>query len=306
MSKSKYLFLSCFLIMTLLFSWGVFIVFKNINETSKIYNASYSKRATNGSDQKNGILPVKKTVNILILGLDEGRFRSDVIMLMNYAPETGKLKLISIPRDSMVRFKGSTGKINALYAYGKEELVKNTLELFTGLKIDYYITADLSGFRKIIDTLGGVHINVPINMDYEDPQQNLSIHLKKGYQLLNGKKAEDFIRYRKSSLENGIEIGDLGRIEMQGYLIKELFRQKFDVKYISKADEIFTIFLKSIRTNIALNEVKEYAQYALNMRTQNVESFIVPGQPSLIGEVWYYMIDTDKAHDIINENFATL
>jgi cell envelope-related function transcriptional attenuator common domain len=306
MSKSKSLFLSCFLITAIFFSWGVIILSKNITEAAKIYKTDIFKKSTNGSDQGSEAIQKKEPFNILILGLDEGGFRSDVIMLMNYTPETGKIKLISIPRDSMVRYKGSTGKINALYIYGKEELIKNTMELFTGLKIDYYITVNLSGFRKVIDTLGGIYVNVPINMDYDDPQQGLSIHLKKGYQLLSGQKAEDFIRYRKSSLANGIEIGDLGRIEMQGYLIKELFRQKLDVKYISKADEICSILLKSIRTNIGINDIKDYLPYALNIRSQNIESYIVPGQSSLIDEIWYYMVDTDKAHEIIHDNFATL
>jgi cell envelope-related function transcriptional attenuator common domain len=288
--------------MAVFFSWGIVIIGENISTVAKIYGMDKGS----GRNEQGTKALSDKSVNILLLGLDEGGFRSDVIMLMNYVPEAGKIKLISMPRDSMVKYRGNTGKINALYGYGKEELIKNTMEQFTGLKIDYYITADLSGFRKIIDTLGGVYINVPINMDYDDPQQGLSIHLKKGYQSLNGKRAEEFVRYRKSSLTDGAEIGDLGRIEMQGYLVKELFRQKLDIKYISKADEIFSILLKSIRTNMSLSDIKEYMPYAFNIHTQNIESFTVPGQPSLIGEAWYYMVDTDKAHEIINNNFATL
>jgi len=306
MCKSKYLFLICLLTMTIFFSWGIILIDRNISALTSIYQTNYYKSDIRGNGKDDEALQVKSPLNILILGLDEGSYRSDVIMLMNYEPASGQIKLISVPRDSMVRYKGNIGKINALYSYGKEGLIKNTMELFTGLKIDYYITADLTGFRRLIDTLGGIYINVPINMNYDDPQQNLSIHIRKGYQLLNGRKAEDFIRYRKSSLDNGVEIGDLGRIEMQAYLIKEIFKQKLNIKYISKADEILLTILKNIKTNITLDDIKEYIPYSCNISPENIKSYTVPGQPSLINEVWYYMVDADRTQDIIHNNFSTL
>lgn len=307
MKKHRLLLLLNILVITVFFSWGVILISDLFAQNYRYFsNASEAKENDDSSlNLKAEELKAKAPLNILLLGLDDGGYRSDVIMLMNYEPISGQIKFISIPRDTMVRYKGNTGKINALFAYGKEELVKNTMEKLTGLKINYYITVDFAGFRRIIDTLGGVYLNVPINMNYDDPTQGLSIHLNKGYQVLNGKKAEEFVRYRRSDTPQGKEIGDLGRIDMQLYLMKQLIDQKLDIKYILKLDELFDIFRKNVRTNIKPAEINEYVPYAFNISAENIKSFTVPGEPKLINEIWYYIVDVKRATEIIRENFAT-
>jgi len=306
MKKRKIVLLLSIFIVTFFFSWGIIIVSNIFTENYRYFSGTTEVKENSDSlNLKAAELENKKPLNLLLLGLDDGGYRSDVIMLMNYVPGTGQIKFISIPRDTMVRYKGNTGKINALYAYGKEELVKNTMESLTGLKIDYYITVDFAGFRKIIDTLGGIYLNVPINMNYDDPTQGLSIHLNKGYQVLSGKKAEEFVRYRRSDTPEGKEIGDLGRIDMQLYLMKELIDQKLDVKYILKLDELFDIFRKNVRTNIKLSDINDYIPYAFNITAESIKSFTVPGEPRLVNEIWYYIVDGKKTSEIIRQNFAT-
>lgn len=306
LKKRRILLLLNILVLTFFFSWGIILInnlfaqnYRFLSKTSEV------KENNNSLNLKSEELKAKDPLNVLLLGLDDGGYRSDVIMLMNYVPLSGQIKFISIPRDTMVRYKGNTGKINALYAYGKEDLVKNTMENLTGLKINYYITVDFAGFRKIIDTLGGVSLNVPINMNYDDPTQGLSIHLNKGYQVLNGKKAEEFVRYRKSDTPEGKEIGDLGRIDMQLYLMKELIDQKLDIKYILKLDDLFDIFRKNVRTNIKPSDINEYVPYTSNISAEDIKSFTVPGEPKLVNELWYYIVDMNKTTEIIRENFAT-
>jgi LCP family protein required for cell wall assembly len=306
LKKHRILLLLNFLVLTFFFSWGIILINNLFAENNRYFSKTSEVKENNDSlNLKAEELKAKDPLNVLLLGLDDGGYRSDVIMLMNYVPMSGQIKFISIPRDTMVRYKGNTGKINALYAYGKEELAKNTMESLTGLKINYYITVDFAGFRKIIDTLGGVYLNVPINMNYDDPTQGLSIHLNKGYQVLNGKKAEEFVRYRKSDTPEGKEIGDLGRIDMQLYLMKELIDQKLDIKYILKLDDLFDIFKKNVRTNIKLSEINEYVPYASKIAAENIKSFTVPGESKLVNEIWYYIVDLKKTTEIIRENFAT-
>src|SRR5690606_7603960 len=129
---------------------------------------------------------------LLLLGLDMDKIRSDVIILANYKPWKDTLNIISIPRDTKVIVNGKNAKINAMIGIGGEELVISKVQTITGLYVDYFITIDLEAFQKIVDELGGIEIYVPFDMIYDDPEQNLHINLKKGLQVLDGNKAEQF------------------------------------------------------------------------------------------------------------------
>lgn len=303
MISQKKIFMITLLVLTMLFSSGILLLEGEARESNKNLTSIDKAKVDNEDEKTNSD---NTSINILLLGLDSGGFRSDVIMLLNYEPVSGNLMFFSIPRDTMVKYKGKFEKINALYSNGKEDLIKNTIENLTGLDIEYYITADFIGFRKIVDSLGGVYLNVPINMDYDDPEQALAIHIKKGPQLLNGKKAEEFVRYRRSDTGSGKEIGDLGRIEMQFYFMKEMINQKIDLKYIDKADEVFTIVRKNVRTNISLSVINKYLPYATKVSKEGIKSFTAPGEPKLVNDIWYYIVDTDKTFNMIRQNFALL
>ena len=162
-------------------------------------------------------------INVLVVGVDKDGTRSDVNMLFSLDPKEKTVNLMSIPRDTRVEFKkGSHGKINA--CIGKqngEELLIETVKDLTGMPIHNFCKVNFEGLRNIIDILGGVEFDVPMDMDYDDPAQDLHIHLKKGKQTLNGADAEGLLRFRK-----GYATGDLGRIDMQQAFLKELINQK--------------------------------------------------------------------------------
>jgi len=118
-----------------------------------------------------------------------------------------------------VKVNGKYMKINALIGKGGEKMVIDMVEDITGLPVDYYVTLNFKGFREIVDTLGGVEINVPFDMDYDDPYQNLHIHLKKGKQVLDGKKAEQFVRYRKATTTGKVmRMGILDGLKCSSFL----------------------------------------------------------------------------------------
>jgi LCP family protein required for cell wall assembly len=281
------IFITCTILSLLLFADGLAVLADMANMESKLLKNRSDKKPTqqestpknisNNEETQNKEIITKESINLLILGLDEEELRSDVILLLNYSLDNGSLNILSIPRDTKVNIKGKPAKINALYAIGGEPLVNDRIKRITGLSADYYIILNFKGFRKIIDTLGGVEFDVPINMDYDDPVQNLHIHLKKGKQILDGKKSEGLVRYRKGNdNKEGYEDGDIGRIKVQQEFLKEIIEQKLKFKYISKADEIFNILKENMKTNIEIRDVKYYLKGIKNFNMIIYSSYTFP------------------------------
>jgi len=214
------------------------------------------------------------------------------------------MNILSIARDTRVKVNGKYMKINALIGKGGEKMVIEMVEDITGLPVDYYVTLNFKGFREIVDTLGGVEINVPFDMDYDDPYQNLHIHLKKGKQVLDGKKAEQFVRYRKGNHNGeGYEDGDLGRIKMQQLFMREFVNQKLKLKYLLKADEIFYTLKKNMRTNIEIGDIRYFIKDIKNIKTPEINGYTLPGYSRYIGGQWFYIYDKKKTKELIEQNF---
>lgn len=246
----------------------------------------------------------EQPVNLLLLGLDMDKTRSDVIILVNYKPWEDTLNLISIPRDTKVIVNGENAKINAMIGMGGEELAISKVQTITGLYIDYYITIDLEVFRKVVDELGGIEIDVPFDMIYDDPEQNLHINLKKGLQILDGNKAEQFVRYRKGNAPlTGYIDGDIGRISAQQAFIKAFIEQKLNVRYLPKLDEISSILSQHTRTNIKLKDLSYYLRSIKDININKINNYILPGDSVVIDDLWYYIFDREKTRQLINEHF---
>ncbi len=256
---------------------------------------------TDGESRKAGQEPV----NLMVLGLDRDKTRCDVILLFQYDPTASKIKLLSVARDTRVVVNGSYCKINAVYSKGGERLVARKISQMTGLPVHYYITLDFEGFRKIIDTFGGVEFYVPFRMNYDDPTQDLHIHLKKGLQVLNGSKAEQLVRYRKGNVKGqGYLEGDIGRIKMQQDFLNAFIGQKLKFRYISKAGELFDILGRYMKTNITLDDITYYITDITKIRGSEVEASVIPGDSRIIDGVWYYIHDRSKTRALIRERFA--
>lgn len=243
-------------------------------------------------------------VNLMVLGLDRDETRCDVIMLFHFIPSTSSLSLISVARDTRVLSGGVYTRINALYSKGGEKRVAGELTEITGLPVHYYITVDFEGFREVIDALDGVEFDVPFRMNYDDPTQNLHIHLRKGLQVLNGKKAEQLVRYRKGNFKGqGYTEGDLGRISMQQDFMKALIRQKLDIRYLPRSQKIFSILQKYVKTNITLADITQYIGSAAKVKDDEIEAFTIPGTSRVIRGKWYFIYDREKTAEMMKEHF---
>lgn len=301
----RIILVTCVSISIILFAEGIALVILVKSNTRK---EDYSRLNITEEAEKTkwdeGKKPVLEPVNIVVLGLDDEEIRSDVILLLNLNPADGKINLLSFARDTRIRVRGRIEKINALIGLGGEKLAVKGIEQITGLPVRYYITINFAGFKKIIDALGGVEYDVPFNMDYDDPEQNLHIHLRQGKQLLDGNMAEQFVRYRKGNKSGqGYIDGDIGRIKTQQEFIKALVKQKAKVKYISKADDIFLILKRYMKTNIEIGDISKYAESFGNFRNSEINCFTIPGESRVIDGVWYFICDKKKTKEIIDINF---
>lgn len=239
-----------------------------------------------------------KQINGVILGTDEGGTRTDFIMFASYNPKVKKIKMISIPRDTRVP-NSNDRKINSLYQKGKEELVVKDVEYLLNVPVEYYATVNLKVFRELVDEIGGIPMNVPMNMNYYDPWQNLSINISKGYQVLDGSKAEGFVRYR-----SGYATADLGRIEAQHEFINAAIAQLKKPENITKFPSLIKIVSNNVRTNMSAAEMLKYSGDISKINKESVIIERIPGEPKYISGISYFVHDKEKTQQMVDNMFT--
>jgi len=237
---------------------------------------------------------------VLIMGVSEDISvkLTDTIMVASYNPKTQKATLLSIPRDTFVGTNKSKAtsydKINALYqtkTKEKDTSPEKTLDAvnkITGLNITYYIVVSNNALVQLVDAIGGVEFDVPIDMNYDDSSQDLYIHLDKGYQKLNGEQAEWLVRFRHNnngtSYPSSYGDNDLGRMKTQREFLKVVAKQLIQLKNITKIGTFIDIFKENVETNISnWSLMKDYIPYMLDFNTENIQTETLPGNPTSYG-----------------------
>lgn len=259
-------------------------------------------------DVKQDVIKVEEPINVLLLGMDIGDTsdvsnkdakRTDTIILANFDPITKEAKLISIPRDTRVKIGGKSQKINAAYPIGGEKLVKQLVGNILGVKVDYVVKVDYEGFRGIIDAIGGIDMYIEQDMNYDDPGQDLHIHFNKGETVhLDGKKAEEFFRWRKNNDGTGLANGDVDRIKNQQKFINAVIDKVLSVSTITKIDSIAEILNKNIETNIPLDVTVAYGLKGLETDKNNIKMMTLPGEGKYVGNVSYYIPDEKATKEL--------
>lgn len=250
------------------------------------------------------------TINMLLMGVDEGGLRSDTMMLACINKETEAINIISLPRDTRVSYGSNHGKLNAAVGIGMQEVKKGNLEepeeltvqkvkQLTGLPVHYFMSVDFDGFKAIIDILGGVDFEIPFHMKYDDPYQNLHIDLPAGMQHLDGEAAHDFVRFRQGNPGyKGYATGDLGRIEAQQKFIKALAQQKLRPQYLLKAGQIFDVIKNYVRTNYTSKDLMKHLMIISKVDSENIDMIQLPGNAQTIGGVSYFLCDDAKMQEL--------
>lgn len=246
------------------------------------------------------LIEESKRVNVLLLGMEGPR--SDTIVLASFDPKAKKVDLISIPRDTYYPRKGyntaDKKKLNAVYGdSGAEGTMEAVSELLGGIPVHHYVKVTYSGVERIIDSLGGVKVNVPFDMVYDDPYDNppLHINIPKGTQVLKGKNAVHFLRFR-----SGYPDGDLGRIRAQQQFMKAAMGKVLSFRLPVVANTVF----KYVKTDMSLSEILVLAGDAVGMSLQNVETHGLPGKATEKG-VSYFLHDLDAAKALVTEMYKT-
>ena len=250
--------------------------------------------------------------NVLILGVDEDGVRADTIMLFSVDNVNKTVKMLSIPRDTRITLNtGKTIKINSCLGFkSREKFMIETIKTITKMPIHYYCEVNFDGFIDIIDVLGGVDYDVPFDMNYDDPAQDLHIHLKKGMQHLDGQAAHDFVRFRHNNKGEGeyapgeYAKGDIGRIDAQQKFLKELFRQKMQPQYLLKAPALIDTAYSCVKTNFTIASALDFVRILKSAETTDLESFVLPGEGRYIGNVSYYIYSPSETKSLVLAEFG--
>ena len=261
---------------------------------------------------KDTILTLDK-IYCLILGKSQNL--TDTLILASYDPKDQSAALLSIPRDTFIGdYKSSAtswDKINAVYQTenGPQKLMKYVTDI-TGINVKYYLMVDTEALKVLVDEIGGVTFNVPIDMDYDDSSQDLYIHLKAGEQLLDGDKAEQVVRFRHNNdgstypSEYGQE--DIGRMKTQREFLKTLAKKLLSWNSVTKINNLLDIAEQYVETNLDFKAVKDYIPYAVEFNINNLKTAVLPGVPEFANVVWIYSSDKEETKKVVNKLFFNI
>ncbi|EKP94942.1 transcriptional attenuator, LytR family [Thermaerobacter subterraneus DSM 13965] len=246
-----------------------------------------------------------RPLNILVLGVDAGAGagepsapqRSDTIMVANVNPTTGRVGLLSIPRDTRVAIPGRPHpeKIAHAHAYGQAEggpgagaqRVEETVEDFLGIRIDYFVEIDFDAFRALVDAVGGVEVCIDKPMRYTARSQNLRIDLKPGCQVLDGEKALHYVRYRQD--------GDIFRIQRQQQFLRALADKVLSMQGVLKLPQLASTLGSQITTNMPASRMLGLAALLPRFDLDRLEMGILPGRPGYVDGLSYWLVDEAAA-----------
>ncbi|MGI5858580.1 MAG: LCP family protein [Tepidanaerobacteraceae bacterium] len=278
---------------------GFYYVFRGLNDPlvpNSDQNTSSTDEFIKGGRQ-----------NILLLGMDAGtigakeehnRHRSDTIIVVSLDKKNKDVKILSIPRDTRIKIGGyGIQKINAATAFGGPDLAVKTVKDFLGVPIHNYVAVKLSSFRNIVDVLGGVEIDIKERMKYTDPVGNIYIDLHPGQQLLDGDKAEQFVRYRV------YPDADVGRVKAQQQFMEALIDKALRPATILKLPKIIDVVQENVETDIQPLEFASLANFGRQIKQDDIKMYIIPGEGKYISGTSYFLPFQNQMNEMIDEIF---
>lgn len=272
-------------------------------------------------DDSDTLTPLENgKINVLMLGVDEEGLRTDSIMIASYDAEAAQVNMLSVPRDTKVYVTNRkvTRKINEIHAMSSQkkngeilgaEATAETVTQLTGIPINYYVEFSFSAIDHLFDALGPVEFDVPDvegkgrGMNYDDPVQNLHIHLKPGLQQLTGNEVQQFVRYRKSNSGAGSG-SDTDRVARQQEFVKAVIDQKLNAELLIKLPGIYSQLSKEIKTNISAGDITRYLRYLNKLTGESIHSYSLPGETKTISGGSYFICNFDETKLLMSETFG--
>lgn len=244
----------------------------------------------------------RSNYNVLFLGKDDAAGLSDVIMLASFNTQSGDVSILQIPRDTYFNYTdGSYKKINGAPRAITNAEFSAELSKALNIDVDYYFEIKLSTVKKIVDAISGVEIDVPMNMDYDDPSQGLSIHLKEGKNLLSGEDAIKFIRFR-----SGYLTGDIGRLDAQKLFLNAFVKRIGEQKNPITLLNIFKLIFSESSTNITEQELVSIGMKSSKPKGGKVYYVTAPGEAVQSEEsgAWYYVLSRSAMQELMISHFG--
>lgn len=241
---------------------------------------------------------------ILLCGTDAEGTRTDTMMLLYLNAKEKVVNLVSLPRDTLTyTASGNYAKLNSAFgrndgkddpAHGMEELMGYVADII-GYRPDGYMLISLDGFVDIVDIMGGVEFNVPQDMFYEDPSQDLFIDLKEGLQTLNGTDAMGLVRFRK-----GYANQDLGRVEVQREFIAACMDQWLSLTNVIKLPRVLSALSDCTTTDLTTGNLLWVALTAWRSGISSIHTETLPGYADMVDGASCYILYEDEVADLIN------
>ncbi len=229
----------------------------------------------------------------LLVGKDTTSGLTDTMMLVTYDTQGKKINAISLLRDTMVNTSGKSGgqkRLNVVYnrnrgdkKLSEKERVENGMAALkkevsrlTGIYPDFYVMVEWEAIGRLVDAVDGVEFEVPFDMDYDDPYQDLHIHQKKGLRVLDGRDAMEVIRFRKSNKDAPykIKMGDLERTQIQRDFLTAVLKKCLTPEILLKLPTLADIFMKNVDTDLTVGNILAFAQLAIGMDVDSGVNFV--------------------------------
>lgn len=236
-----------------------------------------------------GTIPMQlsRPVNLLIMGVDKTGAdqqglagNTDTMLLVQFQPQQKQIQALSLPRDTLVEIPGyGRDKLNAANVYGGPALAaRSVTQLLNGVQLDRYVRIDTQGLIKLADALGGVEVDIPKSMHYQDKTQGLTINFEPGKQRLNGQRLQEYLRFRND------ELGDIGRVQRQQAVMQQLKAQFLQPTTILRMPQILHVAHQSLDTNLSMGELLALIGFLQTNQDVSFQTTTLPGRFSNPGE----------------------
>jgi LCP family protein required for cell wall assembly len=220
---------------------------------------------------------------------------TDTMILARFDPATEQIRMLSIPRDTRVPIPGhGTFKINAANPYGGPALSARVVADFLNVTVDRYVLFNTRAVVQLVDAIGGINVNVPKNLNYDDYAGRLHIHLRKGPNHLDGQKAHDFLRFRHD------ELGDIGRVQRQQAFLQAVVAQYMTPANLLKTPQLLAVAKENLETNLTNDEMVKLCTWGKDLKRDKIQLGMVPGSATSVDGVSYWVADETATTRVVS------
>lgn len=285
---------------------------KDPSETDE--NGNDPSETDKPSENDKAYIPKDGVYNLLLIGRDSAATLADVLMLVNLDTTTNEVTIMQIPRDTLVNINVPTNKANAVYSSyvgaaskaGSKNAYKSAMEQYTALleknlciEIHHSAVINLDSFVTIVDLFEGVDIYIPEDMEYEDPEQDLYIHIPAGQQHFDGYNAMCFVRFRSGYVQ-----ADLGRVNAQKIFMTAFFQKvknSLNLSNIGLITQVANTIYRNVVTDMSVSDIIFYGKTMLGMDLGSISMLTMPG--NIEEKSAYYVMNRAAVLQTINEHF---